>query len=247
MDRPQQAETAIEAARRALDIAGQDLGTWPDFDRSLAAACEYAVRAVTVAWGHPRASRRRLGEFLRGPLAAFINNQETAVVDTLWSYQDRNQAVPVASSTLMDSVKSIVEHLIQLAEQGPPITWDRPTYNIVGWDGLSPDEQSLMLEMRAIALRYGGLGTRVYLHGARAKGQGDDDSDYDIYVVFPDGTDRYDCAYTMSDMNDLALNKGVRTSRDWVSERIWQNPDPPHVTIVQEVKSYGIEVPAPEG
>jgi hypothetical protein len=242
MNRPQQAEAAMTLARRALELAQQNR-TWPAFDRSLAAACEYAVRAVAVAWGDPRASRKRLAEFLRGPFSQFLNEGEADVVDEIWSYQEQGQPAPFAHAALMSGVKSIVEHLVQLAEQGPPAEWSPPTYSVVGWNGLSVDEQTIMLKMKEIALRYGGPDTHVYLHGARAKGQAHGDSDYDIYVVFPDSIDRYGAAYAMSDMNDVAEQYDVRTSRDWVPEHTWQSPDPGHETIVLEVRSYGIEVP----
>jgi hypothetical protein len=146
----------------------------------------------------------------------------------------------------MTVVESIVEHLILLAEQGPPSGWDAPKYDAIGWDELSYIEQSLMLRMQAIAIHYGGPGTRVYLHGARAKGQATEHSDYDIFVVFPDGTNQYNTAYAMSDMNHLAGLEGIHTSRDWVYESAWRAPDPVRTTIIQEVKSYGIEIPVSE-
>lgn len=231
-----------------MDLATEATREGPaDFGKSIAAACEYAARAVAVAWGEPRASRRRLAGFLRDSLGEVVPAEESGLIEYIWNRVAEDTRKWPPSADLVAALNVIVEHLIQLAKQGPPEGWAPPEYRSLEWHALSGTEQTFMLLILGIVRRYGGNSTQVYLHGTRAKGNATEQSDYDIFVVFPDDIDRYDRAEAMSEILHSAERRDVKVSLDWDYAASWDDPttlnDP---TLIEQVKRYGIEVPGPE-
>ena len=235
-----QVAVAIRDARDALRRAQQDAGRSPGAGANLGLACELAVRAVSVAWGDPRASRRKLAEFIRDYLDEYVTSAELLIIEEAWDRADILKAFP----GFIEGVNKIVEHLIELANQGPPTGWIRPTHCAIRWEELSNAEQSFILTMSGIAKEYGGPDARVYLHGSRAQGIAADDSDYDILSVFPDALPS-DCpGQAMGDMHCVAESLGEKVSQNWVYEGVWRDPGTAdYSTLVMEVKKCSIEVP----
>lgn len=239
-----QVDAAAQRARATLQLARdyENAGRPTDYARALGAACEFACRALAVGWGDPRSSRHRLAEFIRDYLSDYVDAAELNIIELIWSQGDEVMPFP----GFVDGVEAVIEHLLQLASQGPPNGWNPPTYHVITWDQLTAVEQAFMQQMLAIAKFYGGPGTRVYLHGSRAKGRANAGSDYDILAIFPDETPTTWPWQAMGYMTKVANSQSVEVSPYWFYQSVWDDPstaDDP--TLVEQVKRYGIEVPDP--
>jgi hypothetical protein len=242
MSRGSQVDAATQRARDALQLTREyeNAGRPIEYARSLGAACEFACRALAVAWGDPRSSRHRLAELIRDYLNNYVNAAELNIIELIWNQGDEVILLP----GFVDGVQAVIEHLLQLASQGPPVGWNTPTYSALTWDQLTDAEQAFMQQMLAIAKIYGGPGTRVYLHGSRAKGQATDGSDYDILTIFPNEVLSIWPGQAMGYMTKVAIDQGIEVSPYWFYQSVWDDPstaDDP--TVLEQVKRYGIEVP----
>jgi hypothetical protein len=244
MPRGSQVDSATHLARQALHLAREDEAAGGSrYAAYLGSACELACRALAVAWGDPRSSRRRLAEFIRDYLSDYVNATEVGIIELIWNHAD--EVVPIPG--FVDVVEVIVDRLLDLASQGPPDGWNPPTYHMLTWNQLTDAEQAFMLEMLTIAKFYSGPSgprTHVYLHGSRAKGQATADSDYDILIIFPDEVIEIWTGQAMGRMVEVAKSQGVEVSTKWFYQSTWDDPstmDDP--TLVEQVKRYGIEVP----
>jgi hypothetical protein len=242
---PAEAEDGIYAARVALSNAKNDTANWPFCGNSLAAASEYAVRAISVAWGDPKASMKKLSDFLKHPIGPRLEPHEIAFVAALWQYRaEKARWRPPEADQFVNLAEAIVEKLIQLAMQPVPDDWTPPSYGRISWDDLSDAERSFMNEVHDTAVRHAGPRARAYLHGSRAKGIATQQSDYDVYCVFPDDTDRIACGEVMTGIPVIASRFGVSVSGDYDFESEWRDPSRNKAPLIKEVKRYGIEVPS---
>jgi hypothetical protein len=242
MSRGSQVDAATQRARGALQLAREyeNAGKATEYALSLGAACEFACRALAVAWGDPRASRHRLAEFIRDYLNDYVNAAELNIIELIWNQGEKLIPLP----GFVDGVQAVIEHLLELASQGPLDGWNPPTYRALTWDQLTDTEQAFMQKMFAIARTYGGAGTRVYLHGSRAKGQATDGSDYDILTIFPNEVLSIWTGQAMGYMTRVAGDQDIEVSPNWFYQSVWDDAstaDDP--TLLEQVKRYGIEVP----
>lgn len=245
MKLPDEAVDAIRWARVALSNAHSNTSNWPSCGNSLAAACELAVRAISVAWGDPRASMARLTEFLNYPLGLELEASDIAVVEALWQYRAAEvRRKPHEAEALIQVAEAIVEKLVQLATQAPPSAWIPPSYNKVSWDSLSDRDKSFLTEVHNMAVRLAGPEVLTYLHGSRAKGSAREGSDYDVYMVFPDSTDRIICGLIMTSIPEVAARYDYSSCGAYDFSGEWHEPRRYRAPLIEEVKKYGIQVPS---
>jgi predicted nucleotidyltransferase len=105
---------------------------------------------------------------------------------------------------------------------------------------LARDEDLDFLGRSGEAVR-GGVPDGEVLHfGSRARGDAADDSDLDLVVVVPDGTDRGALKRIREWLYDLELDSGVVISTTFVSRREWEDPLTRATPLWQEIGEDGI-------
>ena len=237
-----QVEAAITEAQRALAAARQ-----PTIERAmrvamLARAIEAATRAVTVAWDDPRASQHKLIEFFGEHLASQLPATDLGWALTIWASDAQRRGLREIDEAAA-AAERIVGNLAQVSQSPPPASWSPPEIRALRWEDLEERDRALLQEAAQAVRAWGGSGTRVFLHGSRARDAAGPGSDYDIFVVFPEDMPEWKGGQAMAALHTLEGTYRIETSRDWIYADQWENPNAGNAVLVGLVKRASIEIP----
>lgn len=237
-----QIDALLHEARRYLAHAEQAAETWPPCGNFLARALEHATCAVSMAWGEPYAPERKMHRVFSERLAPHFDEDVARFVELVWGLEGHSQ--PYANvEHLLAVCRGTIDSFADLAVGPPPAGWEPlPIPKPVGWSELPEADRRFLQEALAAAAQWA-PGVRLILFGSRAAGTARSDSDYDLFLIFPDQTEDWKRPQSIGAVSWLAIDCGIELSNLWTTEADWL--DPPEVSrpLVERVKATGIEVP----
>lgn len=234
-------EVAFAFARNALVQASREPGWTQAAGRLLAAALEYAVQGVFVAWGFPVLAPK-VRRYFDPAMTIHLQPADAEVIRAVWNDAGRSSA-DLDSNTIIGMCTALVSRLEALAASPPPVGWSPPPVPAsIGWSALSGADRQLLIRVREGAQALCPQ-ARVILFGSRATGLARPDSDYDLLVILPDDIDPYVRALIMSSVRNMVREAGAAVDHEYVTANTWQTPPPGARTLVEQAKSQGIEVP----
>jgi predicted nucleotidyltransferase len=236
-----QVTAAFVMARNRLAQAAKESSATVVFGRLLSRSFEFAVQGVFMAWGYP-VKVTKVQRYFDSVLAVHLEAPDADFIRAVWGTEgtqlpELDLGVAVAAST------ALIDRMEGLAGSTPSAAWSPPPVPpSIGWTALSRDDQRLLTRVHA-CVRALCPGARVVLFGSRASGTGNPDSDYDLLVILPDGTEQNVRSAIMGGLYDLAQQLGVEFDREYVSLSTWQDPGPADRDLVGQAKNFGIEIP----
>jgi len=237
-----QVDALVQEARRLFGHAEHEAGNWPYCGSLLARALENATCAVFMAWGEPHAPEKKMHPFFDDRLAPHLNPTVVQLVQLVWARE--GQGRPDDVEQLLTACCRAIDYLAGLATNPPPAGWEPvPIPEPVGWDGLSDEEREFLREAQAAAAGPT-PGVRLVLFGSRATGTARPDSDYDLLVIFADGTEDWRRGQSRGSVGSLATGRGIELSIESASAEEWLNPPDVSRPLIERVKATGIEIPS---
>jgi predicted nucleotidyltransferase len=198
-----------------------------------------------MAWKYPVKSSKVQRHF-DAVLAPQMEAADADFIRAVWDSEGASGA-GLDLDSVLTACTAVVDRLEVLAGHAAPAGWSPPPVPpSIGWDALRSDDRQLLIRVRERAQALCPH-ARIVLFGSRANGTGQPDSDYDLLVILPDVTDQSIRSEIMSDLHSMAQQLGVEFDREHVSLSTWQNPEPVHRDLVEQAKTYGIEVPDSDG
>jgi hypothetical protein len=204
--------------------------------RLLAQSVEWAVRAVLTAWGAPAAKPERLWGALEDSLRACLDRDVIA-----WAHNVRAERAD-AVGTLLQNADPCIDAIVALADHDPPVSWSPPERAIVGWDVLTTSDRDILSAVQ-VAARTIMPDATIWLFGSRATGSANVDSDYDLLLIVPDDTPDALRGRALGEMWLVANDYGVTAHRTVMTMSTWSHPDSANLTLVTEVRAFGIQIP----
>jgi predicted nucleotidyltransferase len=248
----QDVQGSIDIARRRLGQAAQLVSRG---HRNLAVlelgkAALWATRAVLLARGVRVAKPGKIEARFVDVVAPLVGPRLADRVRILWAAARHVQNAGTITDgfdvdELTEVMSADIETLCTVATSGleafPESAPERRT-----WEELTDDDREILHRIARVA-RSIVPAARLTLFGSRAKGTHRADSDWDLLILVPDETTPGSKGQLMGHLYTLGQQSGVDIERECRIESEWNSATCRQSALFDEVRRYGIEVPAEEG
>lgn len=238
-----QLEALLAYAEGHVANAKREAENWPLCGAYLARAMECGSCAIFMAWGEPYKATKKMHRHFEERLAPLLDSNVSSVVQWIWEYE--GQGKPNNADQIVAVSEGIIKIFAGLATNDPPVAWQpRPITQSIGWNRLSPAEQSFLQAALAVG-RQECPGVRIMLFGSRAAGRAGPDSDYDLLFIFPDAVPEGRYGYTIGEVVSFANGNGIELDIEKTSDAAWVNPLEVSQPLFDQIKGCHIEIPDP--
>lgn len=244
-----QVAAAFKESRHRLATAAQEPSVTLACVKWLARSFEYAAMGLFVAWSYPVSATKAQRHF-DSALATHLEGSDANLIRAVWA-DERKEFLGPDSELDLDVIvvmcADTIGRLEALANCAPPPGWSPPPIPpSIGWAALSTADQQILTLARQCVQKPCSQ-AKIVLFGSRANGTAKPESDYDLLVILPDGTEQSGRSAVYGNLHSLAQQLRIEIDRHVVWQSTWENPGPGDRFFINLAKTYGIEVPDSSG